>query len=1299
MDVQKLALALLTFPQEWTGNTITARVLLVPAGDPFTAKSGLPAFAGASWRLRSVAVPGPDNVFAADPSTAANVVVTSHVLTPPANAGALLQALPGPATVVGNSPKAAREAKVKSLRIRKSLPDSYTSAFAFERPRTDDAIVGNEFQCAVREVVGGTSADPPPKNEISWGQVIAMAMRQPLLAREIGLIYDITIPIAGAAAFAAGGSLYVELDPSVPGQPTPAPDALQRFAALLPPLAAPRVLFAATLFPVGSSSPVSFDQPVREAALYDDGFAKIVHCAQPTTVDAATDAATEMKPATDVGFDIGWDDEQVIIWHNRQIDASRARLGLPTSGADFGSPLGVAGYRIDAKLADDPNDPWHSLCGAFSADGDGNPAPLTFAPNPQLFSKSFTGELSVEPVPVRNNNGPDIVAWLPRYLARWQNGSLVIPDNTLFLLSRSQLPNAAALAAQKSLYAPQGPGIDLRYGEQYAFRCRLADLTGGGPGPGRDAIHAAPNPVAVKRFVRHVPPKSLGIDASPPPADDGVTPFGLRPIQRLSLRRPLLGYPEFLFAGIDRAAALDGPNGLIAKVDNAFDAQDGLGVPDPDVTHVRIEVQVRAPRNDPGPAGERDGLYRIVYAVEREFPDAVDPGDPFAPLAPLAVDFEYRFVPDVDAFANSMIDTPPQPGDPLPIPSSRDVRLRLTPFCAAKPNYFAQDAVRFGLVSTLGARSDEPDEATPIFGAPVAEVELNAIYLRNVPDMTKRLAEQIGVDVSGLTFVGRKGERVVFGASAALRHTLSGDSASITLASKSDLTNHWIVAIMLEVHRDWTWDGFEDRSVEFHRTDDGGDRIAGQIQVPFAVGDLAVADIDAAPESPRARTRLVFFDAVEPNSADGKFPQEPRPSWTVVARTRGPVETTVREFAIRLPVTVNPRQTPKLLSAGIALSPYERDEPAYASTEPRERKLWLEFAEPVEDSRDRYFARVIAYGPDPLLAGDLTHALLPVPMKVVGGDPQVAAKFLGLPLPEESTELPIPAEPIRVIFPGQLPDNSGMDDMIELARSSDSNRHFTLPLPKGVDPQSPEMFGFWTYEIRVGHKDMWSTAQGRWGRRLRVSGVQHPAPRLECAVGRVAASLVQVPKIVVSAPFATPVFADRKLTNRAANDPRTRIWVLLYAQVVQADGSTSRNVVLTRGFAYPRFDVQDQQGVRASTRDVIGVAEFPDALVRLALNRLALPEDSPLSVLAVELLPGDGLALSESFGLAAVASRGVTVADKSEPPPADPLSRLEPFAVFEGAREASDPMGADLGTTASRRILRVSPLTPVPAAC
>ena len=104
-----------------------------------------------------------------------------------------------------------------------------------------------------------------------------------------------------------------------------------------------------------------------------------------------------------------------------------------------------------------------------------------------------------------------------------------------------------------------------------------------------------------------------------------------------------------------------------------------------------------------------------------------------------------------------------------------------------------------------------------------------------------------------------------------------------------------------------------------------------------------------------------------------------------------------------------------------------------------------------------------------------------------------------------------------------------------------------------------ELFGFWTYEIRIGHKAIWSTAQARFGRHLRVSGVQHPAPKLSCVAHRVVPRKGPRPvfeppaRIVVTAPYATPVYADQKLTNPTEGDPRTRIWVMLYAQVMQAD--------------------------------------------------------------------------------------------------------------------------------------------------
>ena len=72
---------------------------------------------------------------------------------------------------------------------------------------------------------------------------------------------------------------------------------------------------------------------------------------------------------------------------------------------------------------------------------------------------------------------------------------------------------------------------------------------------------------------------------------------------------------------------------------------------------------------------------------------------------------------------------------------------------------------------------------------------------------------------------------------------------------------------------------------------------------------------------------------------------------------------------IRLPVASAPKQMPKLVSAGLALSPFESKN-SYSLTVPRERACGCNSMSRIADPNDRLFARVLAYGPDPLLSGD-----------------------------------------------------------------------------------------------------------------------------------------------------------------------------------------------------------------------------------------------------------------------------------------------------------------------------------------
>ena len=57
-------------------------------------------------------------------------------------------------------------------------------------------------------------------------------------------------------------------------------------------------------------------------------------------------------------------------------------------------------------------------------------------------------------------------------------------------------------------------------------------------------------------------------------------------------------------------------------------------------------------------------------------------------------------------------------------------------------------------------------------------------------------------------------------------------------------------------------------------------------------------------------------------------------------------------LAIRLPVTTPPTQVPTIVSAGIALSPYERSAD-YSTTNARERALWIELDDTLSEHQVR----------------------------------------------------------------------------------------------------------------------------------------------------------------------------------------------------------------------------------------------------------------------------------------------------------------------------------------------------------
>ena len=1213
MALSDLALSLMTFPQDWDGAGLDLNVLLVPATDPTAnlSPSG-PPFSGTTYTLQAIFIPGLDSPPAeGDPASKVFTVSTPA----PASASTLFNALKAKL-----APTAIAQTSMAGVSIRKALPPSYTSSFAFEQPRNPAFFsLGEDFGCSMRGK-DPQPLQPPPPATVSWGQIISYALHQPELAAALGLVYASVRITPAPADVAGGGWLYVRFDPA--SDPYAAdlagtPDLIRTFAARIPPLTASRSLFAPLLFPVSATSmdPEVYDQANLEVQEYDDGFAKIVHCSQPTSADAAIGDQNQLVPATDAGIQIGWDDEQVTVWHNRQLDGSRA-----TTADNL--PLGVLGYRVDVQ--EDAAGPWTPLCSAQ--------APISFDP---AVDGVIAFEPPIEPVPTRSLGGDD-EAWLPRYFAQWQGGSLVVTDPVPYQLTAGTKPQAPSIL---SSLVPSGL---LRYGHTYQFRTRLADLTQGGPAAGTGPLHSAPASTATCTFQRFIHPRKPRVQTT----RDTTNP---QTITQLSVWPPILGYPEFLFAGVSDSII---PT-LIAQVPTGKASNQILGANDPDVDTLRIIVEAKAPAHDASDPEQLDGPFRLVYQVDTPFPPpAADPvaAYPPDPAQAIVVNPIYTDVADIATLP------PPAAANPqlLPIPRARDLRIRLVAVAHnANPAYFGDPTIQVGLTTSLDTRSDDGTEANLFDPAQQPVDELRAMFFQPGADAAQQIAQELGLQASGLTLSGAPGQRVVFGASKALKYTLSGDYGSITFAAQNEFLDHWIVALVLDVDRDWTWDGFQDPAVTVLR--DSGPDPVGYLNVRQTVADSATAQPPL-----RDIMRLIFFDAVDGNPPPGQFPVAPTVTWTVIPTFKAglTMPDQPKNLSVDLPKTVRPTQTPEIAAAGTALSPYQPSGD-YSSTAPRQRALWIEFAEPLSDPADAYFARVLGYGPDPLLAFG----------------PAIPAGDLTADVPEPP--LSLDPEPVRMITPGDTADTAGLDAMTQLLPSLPQlgpggqplpPRHFLLPIPPGMTPDSAELFGFWTYELRVGHAGTglanWSTAQARFGRPLRVSGVQHPPPLLKCLVSRDADG------VWASAPFATPVLGGQK--SFSFEQPWTKMWVLLYAQVAQADGASQRNVLLLTERADPPAPVRDQ----APVGDVYGVALFSQqddpatgrTGIETVLSDLALPLTCPLSVLAVELLPTNG-----QFDR----PTGTTAPGQQDP-------------------QGTGPLDDSLG---QQRILRTSPLTAVPPIC
>ncbi|KQS34498.1 hypothetical protein [Pedobacter sp. Leaf194] len=1324
-------LCILTFPQYYKNGRITFNIVIIPRNlNPLLPlQAGLPAFADAKILFKAMVINSLEGLpLSGSAVQSSSLIIEDQIASSREVWEALkvqMEASDGMKITDAESAKSEQRSahaidKYKNVSIKKYLPESYRASFNYVRARSKYALTGDEYSCAVKNKNPENTDTGSHRDALSWGKVIALCLRNPALAQKGGLIYKASIAVNDSAGlFEKGGWLYCGF---AAGSPFEGLDDMQ-YAARIPALKGlqERILFSAVQFPVSAvaNNSVGYDEVLRDAIVYDDGFAKIVHANQPVNQDLLQEKDNSNPPLKDIGIRLGWDDEQIAVWYNRQMLKKEEQTDAPVD-----APLGVFGYKVDVRKKGE--ELWLSQNSLVLQHN-------TALKNGQLVI-SNAGEIiepGIEIHPAAHGDSQGSGFWLPMYFSSWIGKPVTIADkdaediNMLrpdkMIEPRPGIKNSINSIPKRTFHpylADPANALALVYGNDYQFRVRLMDISGGGPPAAAKALNGGEKPVADLHFKRHIAAGALKIlnindvfDKLPakevkPIIDTSILQNIItadRPV--LKIKRPLLGYPAVVFTGkytdaVGKLSAIlnDLPPGERKSVD--------IGLCDPDVDCFKVRVEVKSLEMDNGRSENGKESFIILYEKKFAFEAAENNYDQEFPVT--VVYKEY----DVVDFTGAFDDTGSE--SELVLPTSRHIRLTFTPIISAANNDYADSSILEGkklILTAYQASKTELNLLSKIDGGfkalylqPENAVDQNQVKIyktmvtlnlvkSSTPVEVSRLADAFNLIAHNLTLEGEKGKRLQFGCSKMLRHSLAPDSSSISFSSLGELFNHWMIGVNFSLNRDWAWDGLERESFSvFRKWKRKGDMnfsnevLAGTINFSNTVAINALSD----PE--RSYSRLLFLDAFDPKEAATPFPAEIILSYRIETHfkkdgrpARADLDITDQE--LHLPVTIIPAQIPKLISAGIALSPYIADEQKYASTESRQRFLWLEMDAPPIDPNDTYFARVLSNAPDPLLSL--------VTQKLMTYDPV-------------DPPLNINDEKVRAIVAGMDNDFAGIGAMQEMLKGDDASgrsNFYMLPLPPGLNADSDEVFGFFSYEIRVGHnKDLWSTAQARYGRPLKVNGVQHPAPNLNCNVFRrkipvfsrslkekvlisrgekiskIPSRLVTTApvkttflnEIVITAPFATAVLNGENVT---ANPPQTSLWYMLYTQVRQADGASYRNLLLSSGnMAYvpPKRRVLGKNELALKSEGTkSGIAVLKLEEVQQKLSELGLSSESSLSVLCVEMFPMENMWQTED-------------------------AKNRALVESAAARQPLNPLTTGLG---SYRIYRTSALVPVADVC
>lgn len=210
----------MTFPQRFDGNTLTVNITVIPRNyNPFDSWStGLllpepmtvPGFADFQPEFSLAIVKGTDDFPLSNATAPGRIPILKSVVVQqvPNKAIAIKQLAEPFAGKITDNSDILKPPVPEDKSIKKYLPRSYRDRFNFTQPRHKNAITDDGYHCAVREKVPDFNYQP--RTTISWGKLFAYILRNPLLAKACGMIYEVQLQV-DPTWFENGGYLYAEI--------------------------------------------------------------------------------------------------------------------------------------------------------------------------------------------------------------------------------------------------------------------------------------------------------------------------------------------------------------------------------------------------------------------------------------------------------------------------------------------------------------------------------------------------------------------------------------------------------------------------------------------------------------------------------------------------------------------------------------------------------------------------------------------------------------------------------------------------------------------------------------------------------------------------------------------------------------------------------------------------------------------------------------------------------------------------------------------------------------------------------